>query len=299
MQQRELGRTGVQVSAVGLGGFHMGKAPDMQTAIRLVRTAIDGGITFMDNCWDYHHGKSEIWMGAALLDGYRQKVFLMTKLDGQSKQAAAEQLRQSLRRFGTDYIDLVQMHEIIRSSDPETIFAREGAIEALLEAREQGLIRYIGFTGHKDPDIHLKMLNHADFAWDAVQMPLNSLDAHFRSFEQRVLPVLVERGIGVLGMKPLAGGRALHSGAVTADECLRYVLSLPTSVVITGCETVEQVEQALRAGRDFTPMTADERADLLRRTQPHATHGMFERYKTTEIHDGTTANPHWLTSAAA
>jgi aryl-alcohol dehydrogenase-like predicted oxidoreductase len=299
MQQRPLGRTGVVVSAVGLGGFHMGKARDMQTAIQMIRTAIDGGITFMDNSWDYHGGRSEIWMGAALRDGYRQRVFLMTKLDGQTKQSAAEQLRQSLRRLQTDVIDLVQMHEIIRPEDPERIFAPEGAIEALLEARDAGLIRYIGFTGHKSPAMHLTMLNHSDFAWDTVQMPLNCLDAHFDSFERRVLPVLVERGIGVLGMKPLAGSKALETGTVSADECLRYALSLPASVVITGCETVEQVEQALRAGRDFTPISADERADLLRRTEPHAQSGRFERYKTTDIHDSTKHNPRWLTSAAA
>jgi len=299
MQQRQLGTTGVTVSAVGLGGFHMGRAPDMQTAVRMIRTAIDGGITFMDNSWDYHGGKSEIWMGVALRDGYRQRVFLMTKLDGQTKQAAAEQLRQSLRRFDTDVIDLVQMHEIIRPEDPERIFAPDGAIEALLEARDAGLIRYLGFTGHKSPDIHLKMLEQEDFPWNTVQMPLNCLDAHFNSFEARVLPALVERGIGVLGMKPLAAGKALETGVVTAEECLRYALSLPTSVVITGCESVEQVEQALRVGRDFSPMTEKERADLLRRTEPHARQGRLERYKTTEIHDGTNRNPHWLTSAAA
>jgi aryl-alcohol dehydrogenase-like predicted oxidoreductase len=299
MQERELGRTGVRVSAIGLGGFHMGKAADMQTAIRMVRAAVDGGISFLDNSWDYHGGRSEIWMGAALKDGYRQRVFLMTKLDGQTKQSAWEQLRQSLRRLDTDVIDLVQMHEIIRPEDPERIFAPGGAIEALLEAREQGLIRYIGFTGHKDPEIHLKMLNHREFAWDTVQMPLNCLDAHFNSFERRVLPALVARGIGVLGMKPLAGSQILQTGAATAEECLRYALSLPTSVVITGCETPEQVDQALRVGDSFTPMTDAERTDLLNRTAPHAHQGRFERYKTTDQHDGTKKNPHWLTSAAA
>jgi aryl-alcohol dehydrogenase-like predicted oxidoreductase len=299
MQQRQLGSTGVTVSAVGLGGHHTGRAPDMQTAIRIVRTAVDGGITFLDNSWDYHQGRSEIWMGAALKDGYRQRVFLMTKLDGQTKQAAAEQLRQSLRRLDTDYIDLVQLHEIIRPEDPERIFAPGGAIEALVEARDAGLIRYVGFTGHKSPEIHLKTLNYQPFDWDTVQMPLNCLDAHFDSFERRVLPVLVERGIGVLGMKPLAGAKALETGAVTAEECLRYALSLPTSVVITGCESVEDVQQALRVGGAFTPMSDEERADLLHRTEPHARQGRFERYKTTDQHDGTKQNPHWLTSAAA
>jgi predicted aldo/keto reductase-like oxidoreductase len=299
MQQRQLGSTGVSVSAVGIGGFHIGKAPDMESAIRIIRTAIDGGITFMDNSWDYHGGKSEIWMGAALRDGYRERVFLMTKLDGQTKQAAAEQLRQSLRRLNTDMIDLVQLHEIIRPEDPERIFAPEGAIEALVEARKAGLIRFVGFTGHKSPDIHLKMLNHRDFVWDTVQMPLNCLDAHFNSFETKVLPVLVERGIGVLGMKPLAGSKALETGAVSAEECLRYALSLPTSVVITGCETLDNVNQALKAGDSFTPMSDDERSELLRRTTPHAAQGRLERYKTSDVHDGTKRNPHWLTSAAA
>lgn len=299
MQQRRLGSTGVVVSAMGLGGHHMGRAPDMETAIRIVRTAIDGGITFMDNSWDYHGGRSEIWMGAALRDGYRQRVYLMTKLDGQTKQAATEQLHQSLRRLGTEMIDLVQLHEMIRPEDPERVFAPEGAVEALLEARQAGLIRHLGFTGHKSPEIHLKMLHHRDFAWDTVQMPLNCLDAHFDSFEKRVLPVLAERGIGVLGMKPLAGSKALETGAVSAEECLRYALSLPTSVVITGCESVERVEQALRVGESFTPLSDEERADLLRRTAPHGEQGRFERYKTTEQHDGTKQNPHWLTSAAA
>jgi predicted aldo/keto reductase-like oxidoreductase len=299
MQMRQLGSTGVSVSAVGLGGHHIGRAPDMETAVRMIRTAIDGGITFMDNSWDYHGGKSEIWMGAALRDGYRQRVVLMTKLDGQTKQAATDQLHQSLRRLNTDTIDLVQMHEIIRPEDPERIFAPGGAIEALIEAREAGLIRWIGFTGHKSPDIHLKMLNHRDFAWDTVQMPLNCLDAHFDSFEAKVLPVLVERGIGVLGMKPIANGKALETGTVSAEECLRYALSLPTSVVITGCESLDNVQQALKVGDSFTPMSDAERDDLLRRSAPHAGEGRFERYKTTDIHDGTKHNPHWLTSAAA
>ena len=298
MQYRTLGKTGERVSAVGLGGFHMAKVADPNESTRIIRAAVDGGITFMDNCWDYHNGESEVRMGNALRDGYRQKVFLMTKLDGQTRQAAAAQLEQSLRRLQTDFIDLVQLHEIIRPEDPERVFAPGGAIEALLEARQSGKLRYVGFTGHKHPDIHLGMLSQ-DFAWDTVQLPLNCLDAHFCSFEAKVLPVLVERNIGVLGMKPLAGGLALQTGAVTADECLRYALTLPTSVVITGCESLAQVEQALRAGRDFQPMTSDEIAGLLARTRPHAGEGRHERYKTTDAHDATTHNPHWLTGAAA
>jgi aryl-alcohol dehydrogenase-like predicted oxidoreductase len=299
MQQRQLGRTGVSVSAVGLGGFHLGKVPDMETAIRVVRAAVDGGMTFLDNSWDYHGGKSEIWMGQALRDGYRQRAFLMTKLDGQTRAAAAAQLEQSLRRLQTEWIDLVQLHEIIRPEDPERIFAEGGAIEALLAAREKGQLRFIGFTGHKDPAIHLAMLAHRDFPWDTVQMPLNLMDAHFCSFEARVLPVLVDRGIGVLGMKPIAGGRLLETGVVRAEECLRYALSLPTSVVITGCESMERVEQALRVGSEASALAEAERNDLLERTRPHAMEGRFERYKTTDQHDGTARNPHWLTSAAA
>jgi aryl-alcohol dehydrogenase-like predicted oxidoreductase len=298
MQYRTLGRTGEQVSAIGLGGFHLAKSAGPAESVRIIRTAIDGGITFMDNSWDYHKGESEIRMGEALRDGYRRKVFLMTKLDGQTRQAAAEQLEQSLRRLQTDTIDLVQMHEIIRPDDPDRIFAPGGAMEALLEAKQAGKLRYIGFTGHKSPAIHLLMLAR-EFAFDTVQMPLNCFDHHFDSFEARVLPVLVERNIGVLGMKPMAGGKLLGSGAVGAEECLRYALTLPTSVVITGCENVEQVEQALRVGRDFTPMTDAERAELLARTASPAAAGAFEPYKTTDQHDGTIRNPQWLTTAAA
>jgi predicted aldo/keto reductase-like oxidoreductase len=297
MTYRTLGRTGERVSAIGLGGFHMAKPTDEAESIRLVRAAIDGGITFMDNSWDYHGGESEVRMGKALRDGYRQKVFLMTKLDGQTREACAAQLEQSLRRLQTDTIDLVQMHEIIRMEDPERICGPGGALEALLEARQAGKLRYIGFTGHKDPRIHLKMLAQ-DFPWDSVQMPLNALDAHFRSFESDVLPVLVERNTGVLGMKPLAAGQILRAGAVSAEECLRYALSLPTSVVITGCENMANVEQALRVARDFTPLSPEERTALLTRTRP-AADGHLEAYKTTDQHDGTIKNPHWLTSAAA
>jgi predicted aldo/keto reductase-like oxidoreductase len=298
MQQRTLGRTGERVSAIGLGGFHIAKAPDRAEAVRLIRMAVDGGITFLDNSWDYHGGESERIMGEALRDGYRQRVFLMTKLDGHTAEAAAAQLEQSLERLQTETIDLVQCHEIIRPEDPDAIFAPGGAIEALLRARERGQLRYIGFTGHKHPDIHLKMVGQP-FAWDTVQMPLNCFDAHFESFERRVLPVLNDRGIGVLAMKPMAAGKLLQSGAVQPEECLRYALSLPVSVVITGCENEAQVQQALRAGRDFTPLSEDEQRDLLSRTEPHARTGRFESYKTTDEHDGTKQNPHWLTGWAA
>lgn len=297
MQRRTLGSTGVQVSAIGLGGYHIGKIPDRTEAIRLIRAAIDSGITFLDNSWDYHNGESERRMGDALRDGYRQRVYLMTKLDGQTREAAAAQLEQSLERLQTDMIDLVQMHEIIRPEDPQRICGEGGALEALVEAQQAGKLRHIGFTGHKDPSIHRLMLEQA-YAWASVQMPLNLLDAHFRSFESEVLPILKQRTIAALGMKPLASAQLLKTG-VTADECLRYALSLDTSVVITGCESMQQLEQALRAGRDFTPLSSEERADLLRRTAAAAASGADERYKTTTQHDATTHNPQWLTSAAA
>src|SRR5688572_17920562 len=233
--QRPLGRTGTSVSIIGIGGAHLGRAEEGE-GIRVVRSAIDRGVTFLDNCWDYNKGKSEDVMGKALDGGYRQRAFLMTKLDGRTKKAATEQLEQSLRRLRTDYLDLVQIHEIIRADDPARCFREGGCIEALDAARQAGKIRFVGFTGHKDPAHHLAMLAEADergFRFDTVQMPLNVMDAHFRSFEKRVLPVLLEKGIGVLGMKAIGSGEILESGVVTADECLRYALSLPTSVVIT------------------------------------------------------------------
>jgi aryl-alcohol dehydrogenase-like predicted oxidoreductase len=298
MQYRTLGKTGARVSAIGLGGYHIGRPQSRDESTRMIRAAIDGGITFMDNSWDYHEGESEVRMGLALRDGYREKVFLMTKLDGHTREAAAAQLQQSLSRLQTDYIDLVQMHEVIRPEDPDRLMAPGGAIEAYLEARERGWIRYIGFTGHKDPSIHLKLLAKG-FPFDTVQMPLNCFDAHFRSFQSEVLPVLNTRGIGALGMKPLGGGRLLQSGVVTAEECLNYALSQPVSVVITGCENMEQVEQAVRVGDTFTPMTTEEVAELLRRTAFAAASGGLELYKTTDVHDSTSRNPQWLTGAAA
>ena len=283
---------------VGLGGHHIGRR-DEATGVRLVRMAIDNGIDFLDNCWDYNEGRSEEWMGKALRDGYRQRAFLMTKLDGQTAAAARAQLEQSLRRLQTEVIDLVQMHEIIRPDDPERCFAAAGAMEALVKAREEGKLRFIGFTGHKDPRIHLHMLEVAaehGFTFDAVQMPLNLMDAHFRSFEKLVLPALVRDDIAVLGMKPMGDGLILKSNTVTARECLRYALSLPTSVVITGCESVEILEQALDVARTFVPLAAEERAQLLARTAG-ADHGKFERFKTTGEFDGTAMNPRWLTGA--
>jgi aryl-alcohol dehydrogenase-like predicted oxidoreductase len=298
--RRRLGRTGVEVSMLGLGGHHIGRPRQEAEGIRLVRMALDNGIDFLDNCWDYNEGRSEEWMGKALRDGYRQRAFLMTKLDGQTAQAARAQLEQSLRRLQTDVIDLVQMHEIIRPDDPERCFAPGGAMEALVEARAAGKLRFIGFTGHKDPAMHLHMLEvgfQHGFTFDAVQMPLNLMDAHFRSFEREVLPVLQQHDIGVLGMKAMGDGLLLKSKTVTPRECLRYALSLPTSVVITGCERVEILEQALDVGRTFQPLSDDERQALLARTAAAAARGEFERFKTTGEFDGTAQNPRWLTSA--
>ena len=295
---RKLGRTGVDVSLVGLGGWHLGfDYMDEKTSIRIIRTAIDNGVNFMDNCWDYNEGASEIRMGNALRDGYRDRAFLMTKIDGRTKEAATKQLDESLKRLQTDYVDLVQHHEILRYEDPHRIFAEDGANAALLEARDAGKVRYIGFTGHKDPRIHLYMLEVArenGFEFDTVQMPLNVMDAHYRSFEKLVLPELVKENIGVLGMKPLANGMILRSNTVNPIECLHYAMNLDTSVVITGCESMEQLEQALTAARTFKPLTREEVDALLARTAKAASRGEYELFKTTSIYDGTASNPDWL-----
>jgi predicted aldo/keto reductase-like oxidoreductase len=294
--KRTLGRTGEKVSIIGLGGYHLG-VPDEAESLRIIRTALDSGVNFLDNCWDYNDGQSEVRMGKALRDGYRQKAFLMTKIDGRTKKAAAEQMDESLRRLQTDHIDLLQFHEIIRDTDPDRIFAPGGGMEAVLEAKKQGKIRFIGFTGHKSPDIHLKMLNTAfahQFTFDAVQMPLNVMDAHYDSFEKKVLPVLVQHDIGVLGMKPMGDKIILKSKTATPVECLHYSMNLPTSVVITGCDAMNILQQALDAARSFRPMNQGEVASLLAKTAPAAGKGEFERYKISHDFDGTYRNPQWL-----
>jgi aryl-alcohol dehydrogenase-like predicted oxidoreductase len=295
---RTLGRTGEKVSAIGLGGWHLGlKHVDEQLSFRIIRTAVDRGINFLDNCWDYNDGASETRMGKALRDGYRQKVFLMTKIDGRSYSEAIRQLDQSLERLRTDCIDLVQHHEILRYDDPHRIFDEEGANRALVDAQRAGKIRYIGFTGHKDPHIHLYMLDVArehGFMFDTVQMPLNVMDAHYRSFGKLVVPELVKQGTGVLGMKPMANGIILQSKTVSPIECLRYALNLPTSVVITGVDSMEILDQACEAARTFRPLSDPELTALLARTAKAAARGEFEPFKTSSIFDGTAQNPAWL-----
>ncbi|HMH56169.1 MAG TPA: aldo/keto reductase [Gemmatimonadales bacterium] len=295
---RTLGRTGERVSAIGLGGYHLGKPYlEESESIRIVRTAIDRGVTFLDNSWDYYDGQSELRMGKALRDGYRQRAFLMTKIDGRDKPTAARQIDESLRRLQTDHVDLLQHHEVIRIEDAGRIFTAGGAMEAVLEAKRAGKVRYIGFTGHKSPEIHLKTLATAasqQFYFDTVQMPLNVMDAHYQSFEKKVLPLLVKQEVGVLGMKPMGDAVILESKTATPIECLHYAMNLPTSVVITGCDSMERLEQALSAAGSFRPMSPREVDALLAKTARAAREGRFEPYKTTHKHDSTMAHPEWL-----
>jgi len=298
MPYRMLGRTSQRVSAIGMGGFHIGQPHiDEAESIRLIRSAIDRGINFLDNSWDYNGGQSEIRMGKALRDGYRTKVFLMTKLDGRTREEAAKQIDESLKRLQTDHVDLMQHHEVIRFEDPDRIFAPGGAHQAVLEAKKAGKVRYIGFTGHKDPHIHLYTLKVAadhGFRFDAVQMPLNVMDAHFRSFEKLVLPKLIEAGIGVLGMKSMGDSIILKSKTVTAMECLHYAMNLPTSVVITGIDSTRVLDQAFEAARSFHSMTSDQVAALLAKTERAAANGDYELFKTSQHFDSTAHHPEWL-----
>jgi len=297
MVYRDLGTTGEKVSAIGLGGYHVGKQADAAESIQLIRTAIDQGITFMDNCWDYNGGISEVRMGQALKDGYRSKVFLMTKMDGRTKESYNIQLEQSMGRLQTDVIDLVQFHEVIRLDDADRIFAPGGAMEAAVAAREAGKIRYIGFTGHKDPYVHLRMLEVAqkhNFHFDTVQMPINVMDAHFRSFTKEVLPVAQLRGIGVLAMKTFGDPFILNSKTVEPIEALHYGLTLPVSTIITGIDSKPILEQALTAAKTFKPLTEEQVSSLLARTRDAAADGRFEPFKTSTHFDGTIQNPSWL-----
>jgi predicted aldo/keto reductase-like oxidoreductase len=295
---RILSRTGVHVSLVGLGGFHIGqKAVTEQDAIRLIHSAVDRGINFMDNCWDYNDGQSEIRMGKALQGGYRDKVFLMTKIDGRTREAAAKQIDESLQRLQTDHVDLLQHHEVLRFEDPDRIFEQGGAMEAVLDAKKAGKLRFIGFTGHKDPHVHLYMLQVATeqgFHFDTVQMPVNVMDAHFRSFTQLVVPEAVKQGIGILGMKSMGAGVILKSKTATPIECLHFAMNLPTSVVITGMVNDRDLNQAIEAAKTFRPMSESELSALLSKTREAAAHGEYELFKTSTHHDSTAKHPEWL-----
>jgi predicted aldo/keto reductase-like oxidoreductase len=297
MIYRELGSTGERVSAIGIGGYHLGKQQDPDESIRLLRAAIDRGITFMDNCWDYNGGISEVRMGQALRDGYRQKVLLMTKIDGRDKNTAARQIEQSLGRLQTDVIDLLQFHEVIRLDDPDVIFAPGGAIEAVQEARKAGKIRYVGFTGHKDPSVHLRMFETADrhgFHFDTVQMPINVMDAHFRSFLNGVAPVAQEHGTAILAMKTFGDPYILQSKTVTPIEALHFGLNSPASVVITGIDSTAVLDQAFQAVESFRPMDTQQVAAILAKTKDAAMTGKFELFKTSSHYDGMIKNPAWL-----
>ena len=278
---KRFGKTDVQISALGLGGHHLGAAKDEQEAVAIVHAAMDGGVTFFDNCWEYNRGKSEDWLGKGL-KGRRDKAFVMTKVctHGRDAALATQMLEQSLRRLQTDHLDLWQIHGVSFQNDPELFIRSGGAAEALLKAKKDGKVRFLGFTGHKDPDIHLAMLK-TGFPFDAVQMPLNPFDANFFSFEQKVLPVLVQRGIAPLAMKPIGGhGEPIQNGVFTADELLRYSMSLPVATTITGVSDMEILQQNLKIAQGFTPMSAAEMQVLRDRARPYAGDGRFELYKT-------------------
>jgi aryl-alcohol dehydrogenase-like predicted oxidoreductase len=284
---RPLGATGADVSALGLGGYHIGTIDSEREAIRVIHAAIDAGITFMDNAWEYHDGRSEKVMGKALADR-RDQVFLMTKVctHGRGRREAMRQLEESLRRLKTDYLDLWQIHECAYDNDPDRHFAPGGVVEALERAKEQGKVRFVGFTGHKRPDIHLAMLAH-DFAFDTCQLPLNCFDASFRSFEQEVLPKLLGRGIAAIGMKSLSGdGRQVKQKVITAEEGLRYAMSLPVATTVSGIDSMKVLRQNLAVAAGFRPMTARQMAALRTRVAGEAADGRFELYKTTAMHEG-------------
>jgi aryl-alcohol dehydrogenase-like predicted oxidoreductase len=285
--KRPLGKTGVEVSIIGVGGYHLGSADSQKEAQQIVDEALDAGINFFDNAWEYHDGKSEEWLGAAL-KGKRDKAILMTKVctHGRDKQVAMRMLEESLTRLGTDHLDVWQIHEVIYDNDPDLIFRADGAAEALHLAKQQGKVRFVGFTGHKDPAIHLKMLAQG-FPFDTVQMPLNCLDAHFRSFEQQVLPEVNRRGMAALGMKSMGGsGELVTQGATTAEEALRYAMSLPVAVTISGMESADVLRQNLQVARGFRPMAAGEMDKLRVRCGEFASDGRFELFKSSKKYDG-------------
>lgn len=299
---RRLGRTAAIVSVIGMGGFHIGKLDlPASDAIALIHAGIDRGITFMDNSWDYNGGASELRMGQALnTGGYREKVFLMTKIDGRTKAAAAAQIDQSLARLLTDRIDLVQIHENIRADDADRVFAPGGAIEALVAAKKAGKLRFIGFTGHKSPAYHLHMLEVATkngFTFDTVQMPLNVMDAHFNSFEKAVIPAAKKLDMGIIAMKTFGDHHILDTGAVDPITMLQYGINLPTSTVVTGIDTRAVLEQAVKAATTFEPLSVAQVTAILAKTARLAANGKTELYKTTHVFDGTVQNPQWLEAA--
>jgi aryl-alcohol dehydrogenase-like predicted oxidoreductase len=285
--RRPLGRTGLEVSALGLGGYHLGSADSEAEATQIVNEALDAGVNFFDNAWEYHQGLSEERLGRAL-KGKRDRAVVMTKVctHGRDKNVAMRQLEESLTRLQTDHLDLWQIHEVIYENDPDLIFAPNGAAEALLEAKRQGKVRYLGFTGHKDPSIHLKMLSH-NFPFDTVQMPLNCLDATFRSFETSVLPEVNRRGIAALGMKSLGGsGELVSQGAVVATAGLRYAMSLPVAATISGIDSLAVLHQNLEIARGFQPLSAAQMQTLRETCRSGAADGHMELFKTTKKYDG-------------
>lgn len=282
---RTLGATGEQVSLLGIGGYHLGTLEDETAAVRFLHEAIDLGVTFLDNAWEYHDGKSEEWMGKGI-QGKRNQVFLMTKHHGRDKKTAMQHLEDSLKRLQTDVIDLWQFHEIVYEKDADMIFAPNGGgIEAAIEAKKQGKVKYIGFTGHKHPKFFHQMLDH-DYEWDAVQMPLSAFDAHYTSFEQEILPICIERQIGVLAMKTLGSGTLLNSGVLTVDEGINYAMSLPVSTVISGMRNLDELRHNAELARSHKPMTMQQRSQLLEKTKEKALTGEFEQFKSTNRFDG-------------
>jgi predicted aldo/keto reductase-like oxidoreductase len=301
MLYRDLGSTGVQVSVIGMGGSHLGQANVTEDeGVRLIHEGLDRGINFLDNSWDYNEGRSEERVGKALSQGgYRQKAFVMTKIDGRTKEVAMSQIDESLTRLKVDHIDLLQHHEVLRYDDPDRIFSEGGSMEAVLAAKQAGKIRFIGFTGHKDPHIHLYMMDVAQqrgFRFDTIQMPLNMMDAHFRSFSQLVVPQAVKQQIGVLGMKSFGSGVILKSGVVEPIDCLHYSLNLPLSVLITGINTQQLLDQAFAAVKSFKPMDEATVSALISKTQEVALNGKYELFKTTAHFDTTARHPDWLGS---
>jgi predicted aldo/keto reductase-like oxidoreductase len=297
MQYRTLGRTGARVSLIGIGGYHIGEPRDERDGIAIVRTAIDNGVTFMDNSWDYHLGESERRMGKALRDGYREKAFLMTKVDGRTRTTLDWQLDESLKRLQTDHVDLLQIHEVIRDNDPDRVFGRDGAIEGLLAAKKAGKIRFFGFTGHKTPAMLIKMIRLADqhgVVFDTVQMPLNVMDAHYDSFQHQVMPEALKRNMGIIGMKAFGDNFILQSGTVTPIEALHYTMNLPISTLVTGIDWMQFLTQALDAVNTFRPMSEAQVAEILAKTQLAAANGQYEYYKTRDTFDGTARNLRWL-----